>query len=227
MIAAEHGLRQLREERRQDEQGQRSPAPPVVRDATGVRAPADSLSELADRLVETGIPWNTPGADVRHPLGHRLLVHVDAVAVPGGEGPGVAGRLREPDQQQRHRRDDDLRRGAPTRCRGSAAAAPAARGARRRPAPPRARRGRTGRGEEAADHQDQRAGDRGRREPQAEDHGERHARRPASVVQLMSPSAPIHERELPPGVVALGRGAGQLGQLADDDVDRGPGEEAR
>ena len=33
---------------------------PVTSDATGVRAPADSLSELAERLVETGIPWNTP-----------------------------------------------------------------------------------------------------------------------------------------------------------------------
>ena len=32
--------------------------------------------------------------------------------------------------------------------------------------------------------------------------------------------------ELPPGAVALGRGAGQLRQLADDDVDRRPGEEA-
>ena len=25
-----------------------------------MRAPADSLSELAERLVETGMPWNTP-----------------------------------------------------------------------------------------------------------------------------------------------------------------------
>ena len=33
---------------------------PVTRDATGVRAPADSFSELAERLVETGIPWKTP-----------------------------------------------------------------------------------------------------------------------------------------------------------------------
>ena len=33
---------------------------PVISDAIGVRAPADSFSELADRLVETGIPWNTP-----------------------------------------------------------------------------------------------------------------------------------------------------------------------
>ena len=36
--------------------------PPVTSEASGVRAPADSLSELADRLVETGIPWKTPEA---------------------------------------------------------------------------------------------------------------------------------------------------------------------
>jgi hypothetical protein len=34
--------------------------PPVTSEATGVRAPALSFSELAERLVETGIPWNTP-----------------------------------------------------------------------------------------------------------------------------------------------------------------------
>ena len=33
---------------------------PVVSDASGVLAPDSSLSELADRLVETGIPWSTP-----------------------------------------------------------------------------------------------------------------------------------------------------------------------
>ena len=33
---------------------------PVTSEATGVLAPADSLSELAERLVDTGIPWNTP-----------------------------------------------------------------------------------------------------------------------------------------------------------------------
>ena len=32
----------------------------MTSEASGVRAPADSLSELADRLVETGIPWKTP-----------------------------------------------------------------------------------------------------------------------------------------------------------------------
>ena len=32
----------------------------MISDATGVRAPADSFSELAERLVDTGMPWNTP-----------------------------------------------------------------------------------------------------------------------------------------------------------------------
>ena len=32
----------------------------MISEATGVLAPADSFSELADRLVDTGMPWNTP-----------------------------------------------------------------------------------------------------------------------------------------------------------------------
>ena len=82
---------------------------PVASDATGVLAPADSFSELAERLVETGIPWNDAGADVGHPLRHRLLVQVDAIAMPRGERLGVARRLREPDEQEREGRGDDLR----------------------------------------------------------------------------------------------------------------------
>ena len=35
-------------------------SPPVASDASGDRAPADSFSELAERLVETGMPWNRP-----------------------------------------------------------------------------------------------------------------------------------------------------------------------
>ena len=78
-------------------------------DATCVRAPADSFSELAERLVETGMPWNTPAPTFAIPCATRLLVDVDAVAVPRGERPRVAGGLREPDQQQRDRRDGDGR----------------------------------------------------------------------------------------------------------------------
>ena len=33
---------------------------PEVSEASPVRAPDRSLSELADRLVETGIPWSSP-----------------------------------------------------------------------------------------------------------------------------------------------------------------------
>ena len=33
-----------------------STRPPVISEATGVLAPADSFSELAERLVDTGIP---------------------------------------------------------------------------------------------------------------------------------------------------------------------------
>ena len=40
---------------------------PVTSDATGVRAPAVSFSELADRLVETGIPWKTPAPTLATP----------------------------------------------------------------------------------------------------------------------------------------------------------------
>ena len=41
--------------------------PPVASDAIGLRAPDDSLSELAERLVETGMPWNTPEAALAIP----------------------------------------------------------------------------------------------------------------------------------------------------------------
>ena len=66
---------------------------PEVREASPVRAPEWSLSELADRLVETGMPWNSPAPAFASALGDGLLVDVDLVAVLGGEGPGVAGGL--------------------------------------------------------------------------------------------------------------------------------------
>ncbi len=61
MIAAEHRLRKLREQRRErDQRKEHEPAGGQRRHR--VRAPAASLSELADRLVDTGIPWKTPEA---------------------------------------------------------------------------------------------------------------------------------------------------------------------
>ena len=70
-----------------------STSAPVISDATGVLAPADSFSELAERLVDTGMPWNTPAPDVRHALRDRLLIDVDAVVMAGGERASVAGGL--------------------------------------------------------------------------------------------------------------------------------------
>ena len=48
-------------------------------------------------------PLEHTGTDVGHALRHRLLVDVDPVAVLRGERAGVAGRLREADQQQPER----------------------------------------------------------------------------------------------------------------------------
>ena len=40
---------------------------PVMSDASWVRAPADSLRELAERLVETGMPWKKPAPTLATP----------------------------------------------------------------------------------------------------------------------------------------------------------------
>ena len=53
-------------------------------DARPVLAPEWSFNELADRLVETGIPWNSP-APMFATTGPRFLIDVDLVAVLGGE----------------------------------------------------------------------------------------------------------------------------------------------
>ena len=72
----------------------------MTSDATGVRAPADSFSELADRLVDTGMPWKTPAPTLAIPCATDSWFDVDAVAVPRGERARVAGGLREADQQE-------------------------------------------------------------------------------------------------------------------------------
>ena len=54
-------------------------------------------------------PLEHAGADVRHALRHGLLIDVDAIAMAGGERPGIARGLGEPDQQQRDRRDHHRR----------------------------------------------------------------------------------------------------------------------
>jgi hypothetical protein len=66
---------------------------PVVSEATGVSAPLWSLSELADRLVDTGMPLQDARPEVGHALGDGLLVDVDAVAMPGLELAGIPSGL--------------------------------------------------------------------------------------------------------------------------------------
>ena len=215
MIAAEHRLRQAARRAARARRSVRITSPPVTSDASGVRAPAASFSELADRLVETGIPWKTPAADVRHALRDRLLVDVDAVAVAGGERARVAGRLREADQEQPERGDEDRRVvlledvDAGQRRRGQAARHVADERDAVRAEVEQPRR------EQPADDEHERARARRREEAQAEDHRERQRAPTSSVVQLMSPSAADPRRELAPGVVAASRRAGQLRQLAD------------
>ena len=193
-----------------------------------MRAPADSLSELADRLVETGMPWKTPGADVRHPLRDRLLVDVDAVAVARRERARVAGRLREADQQQGDRRDERSSSSvAGTMSRAGQRRAPAGRAARARRAPRRARRGRTAADAiEPADDEHERSRNRGREEAQREDQRQRDEPRRASVVQWMSPSARSHDPSSRQALSPLDDVPVSFGSSPIDDVDRGAGQES-
>ena len=172
------------------------------------------------------MPWNEPGPDVRHALRDRLLVDVDPVPVPGGEHARVARGLREADQ---HERAPPRRRSSamcsPTMSRSGSSGVGRPRGTsptsatpwspRSRSEPTRAARRRPGRAHPGPTAR--RTAARGSRPARR--------RRRATVAQWMSPSELSQDAELPPRVVPLGRRAGQLGQLADDDVDGGAGEE--
>jgi hypothetical protein len=57
---------------------------PEINEAKPVRAPEWSFSELAERLVETG---------VGHPLGQRLLVDIDLIAVLSRERSRITSSL--------------------------------------------------------------------------------------------------------------------------------------
>ena len=164
---------------------------PVVSDATGVCAPADSFRELAERQVDTGIPWNTPAPTFAIPLRHGLPVDVDPVPVPGGERSRVSCGLREPDQQQCDRGDADARVVPPDdREIGQLGGGQPARHVpdERHPVGTEVKHGRC---EQPRDHEHQRAGDGRGQEAERED--ERERKHPtSSVVQWMSPSDPIH-----------------------------------
>ena len=183
-------------------------APPVTSDATGVRAPADSFSELADRLVETGIPWNTPAPTFAMPCATDSWFDVDAVAVPRRERARVAGGLREADQQQRDRGDADRRQVVADEIASPAAPAPAGRaGTWPTSATPCAPRSKSRRCEQPADDEHERARDRGRGEAQPEDHAERRRAPTSSVVQWIVAERPDPRRQLAPRVVAARRRA--------------------
>ena len=111
MIAASTGFRQVREQRREQDQRRQDEHPGGER-RDGRRRTGRLVQRARGEAGRHRHPLEHARAEVRHSLRDRLLIHVDAVAVPGREDPGVAGGLREPDQQQRDRRDRDLRRSA-------------------------------------------------------------------------------------------------------------------
>ena len=79
-------------------------SPPVVSEATRVRA--RRLVQRAGRQARGhGHPLEHAGPDVRHPLRDRLLVDIDPIPMPRGEGSARPRGLGIPDQQQCRRRD--------------------------------------------------------------------------------------------------------------------------
>ena len=198
---------------------------PVASEATGVLAPADSFNELAERLVETGMPWNTPAPRLAIPWAtdswlrstrYRCLV-ANAWASPAvWENPinssakaamTMTGKFCDTSSSD-----------------GNCGKRQAAwHGADQRDAV-RAEVEQD-RADQAADYEHERAGHLRKPETEPEDDGKRNEpdqeRRRAETAEAARPRC-----ELLPGVHAVGGGARELGQLADDDVDRGTGEEA-
>jgi hypothetical protein len=144
--------------------------------------------------------------------------------VAHGERPGIAGGLREADQEQARRGDHDRR---------EVVLEHVERRKRRRGKPAghmsderhsvRTEVEQVGR-EQPADDEDERAGDTRREKAEPQDDPERDGSddegRPADVPEAAEPRG-----ELCPRALARGRRPGQLGQLSDDDVDGGSGEE--
>ena len=165
--------------------------PPVASEATGVLAPADSFSELAERLVETGMPWNTPAPRLAIPwatdswlrsMRYRCLV-ANAWASPAvWENPmsrsanaamAIAGKFGDTTSS-----DGTCGSGRP-RGTGPTSATPCA---------PRSKQHRA---DQAADHEDERTRDLRERETKPEDDGERdqadQQRRRAEFAQAPDP----------------------------------------
>ena len=104
----QHRLRQLREQRRQHDQG---------REYEGTRDEGRHRCPRPGRLVERAgrqagrhrHSLKYAGSDVCHPLRHGLLIDVDAIPMPSRKRARITRGLREADQQQRQRRDHDHR----------------------------------------------------------------------------------------------------------------------
>ena len=198
---------------------------PVISDAIGVRAPADSFSELADRLVETGIPWNTPAPAFAIPCAidsWSTSIRYSWRAANARASPAV---WEKPISTSANAAITIVAAWSPISESAGISGAGSPLGTSPTSATPCAPRSNSRAPRMPADHEHERARHRGREEAQAEDHRQRqHAdeqRRPVHVAERADPGP-----ELPPRVVPLGVGPGQLRQLADHDVDGGAGEEA-
>ena len=139
---AEHRLRQVREQRRERDEGQDDERAGDERRER--RAGAGRLVERAGGQARRDRhPAERACRDVGHALRDRLLIDVDAVAVPRSERPGVAGGLREADQEQPGGGGEDRRVVLREDVEVRQAPAWAGRAAPRRRARHRGRRGRT------------------------------------------------------------------------------------
>ena len=189
-------------------------------------APGDQGSEPGARagvVVERagrqagrhGHPLEQSRPGVGDRLGQRLLVDVDLVAVLGGERAGIAGGLGEADQHQRDGRDRHDRRRGPTSARRPGPANDGSPAGRRRPARPRARRGRgatTPSGHPRPGPEPPVRG--GRRRAARRRRPGRGCRRPRST-RRTSPRVPSQDQSSCQELSPLDVGARQLGQLAD------------
>ena len=232
--SSEHGLGQIREERREHQKGEQDHHAGGQRRQAGARAGV-VVQRAGGQARRDRHSLEQASADIRHALGGRFLVDVDAIAVPGCERPGVAGGLREPDEDQRHRRQANRARVIPQqRDAGDLQ--------RRQPSGYVADQGHAVSaqieqpgGHQAADNQDEGTRDARRDRPQPEHHRERDAadehRQRLDIAERPQPGPQLLKR-----VRAGDLCAGELRQLTDHDIDRRaeqepgdhrPGEELR
>ena len=205
----EDRLREIREERRKEEQRQQDECAGDQRRQRRPR-PRRLVQRARGEARRDGHALERPRPDVGHALSHRLLVDVDGVLVPGRERARVTGGLREPDEQQRDRGDGDRHDVVADEVEAGSSGAGNPLGTSPTSATPWAPRSNTREAEDPRGDEHQRAGDGGGQEAQAEDQPQRDHpddhRRPVHVAERADPRP-----ELAPRVVALRVGAGELG----------------